>query len=111
MAHGPLCGIVMVQLPCHGDMVGHGVSDEITSLYARQLGRKDHADHALLAVEKSSQNLASSTDALYRMTGGRERGVGGTPSTPPHRRKRRLMERPGPRWSGQGHARLWCLSQ
>ena len=62
----------MVQLPCHGDTVGHGVSDEITSLYARQLGRKDHADHALLAVEKSSQNLASSTDALYRMTGGRE---------------------------------------
>jgi hypothetical protein len=32
--------------PIHGDMVGHGVSDEKTSLYARELGRKNHADHA-----------------------------------------------------------------
>jgi hypothetical protein len=32
--------------PLHGDMVGHGVSDEKTSLYTRELGPKDHADHA-----------------------------------------------------------------
>lgn len=30
----------------HGDMVGHGVSGEKNSLYARELGRKDHSDHS-----------------------------------------------------------------